>query len=174
MEAKAVGLNRKGVKVAAKNKVRWRCGGCPMFQTGVTGNTDWLTNIVMQTLRTLTTQRVLFIHYAPPTPLHFLRSKYFPAFSSHVSSFNHKHKNTKSTAINTYCVKRELRRWFSCATSTRTQDQMTHKHLTHCNTRRSALYWRRSSVLELCWRPWQRGCPFRQTLYLPPSRGPSL
>jgi hypothetical protein len=25
MEAKAVGLNRNGVKVAAKNKVRWRC-----------------------------------------------------------------------------------------------------------------------------------------------------
>jgi hypothetical protein len=33
MEAKAVGLNWNGVKVAV-------CGGCPELQIGVTGNID--------------------------------------------------------------------------------------------------------------------------------------
>jgi hypothetical protein len=39
MEAKAVGLNCNGVKVAAKNKVRWwRVMDATMLQIGVTGN----------------------------------------------------------------------------------------------------------------------------------------
>jgi hypothetical protein len=41
MEAKAVGMNWNGVKVAAKNKVQWRhVVDALMLQIGVTGNID--------------------------------------------------------------------------------------------------------------------------------------
>jgi hypothetical protein len=41
MEAKAVGLNWNGMKVAAKNKGQWWCVvDAPVLQIGVSGNTD--------------------------------------------------------------------------------------------------------------------------------------